>query len=128
MSIFQPAISAAVGGRPMPYVVCACAPVAKPHTAIATATPQISRQGIGHLAAISDAPGPDRIVVVEIVLAAHCEKFGQRRLDIAGLVDGTALDHGGPAVPSPRQTEARQGTRQHRVLQSRVLPAPAVID
>ena len=42
------------------------------------------------------------------------EKFGQRRLDVTGFIDGAALNDGRLAVPMPWQPEARQRPRQHR--------------
>src|SRR5450756_3217954 len=105
---------------------CAGAPPASPtRTSMAM---QSSRVGIGHLAARCDAPGPDRVVVVEMIVAAHSDQFGQRRLDIPRFIDGAALDHGGLAVPVPGQPEPGQRPRQHRLLQLRLLPALAVVD
>src|SRR5258707_14256555 len=86
-----------------------------------------SRIGIGHLSAGRDAPGPDRVVVVKIILAANREKLGQRRLDVTGFIDGAALNDGRLAVPMPRQPEAGQRPRQHRLLQLRLLQALAIV-
>src|SRR6266481_4574798 len=83
---------------------------------------------IGHLAVGRDTPRPDRVVVIIIIVAAHREQFGQGRLDVAGLVNGTALDDCRFAVPVPRQSETGQRPRQHRLLQLRFLPALAVVD
>src|ERR1700752_4397787 len=127
--MFQPAISAGVGARAMPYGLCASARVAHSSSmATANAASPSLREGIGHLAVCRDTPRPDRVVVVDVIVAAHGEQFSQRRLDIAGLVDGAALDHRGLAVPMPWQAEAGQRPRQHRRLQLRRLPALAVID
>src|SRR3954453_5951758 len=95
---------------------------------IASAMPQVSRERIGHLAVGRDAPGPDRVVVVEKILTTHREQFGERRLHIAGLIDRTALDHGRLAVPPPGQTEACQGAGEQWLLQSRPPPTLALID
>src|SRR5207245_10077101 len=89
---------------------------------------RISRTGIGHLAVSGDTPGPDRVVMVDVIVAAHREQFSQGRLNVAGLVDGAALDHRRFSVPVPRQAEAGQRPAQHRLLQLRLLPALAVID
>src|SRR5260370_22843597 len=86
-----------------------------------------SRVRIGHLAVSFDAAGPNRIVVVIIIFAAHREQLSQRRLDITGLIDGAALNHSTLAVPMPGQPEASQRSRQHRLLQLRFLPALAII-
>src|SRR3981081_728893 len=89
---------------------------------------QSSRAGIGHLAISSDAPRPDRIVVVIMIVTANREKFGQRRLDVTGFIDCAALNHSGLTVPMPGKPEAGQRPCQHRFLQRRFLPALAVID
>src|ERR1700688_4350352 len=87
-----------------------------------------SRIRIAHLAVGRDPPGPDRVVVVIVIVAAHTEEFGQRRLHVSGFVDGAALDHGRLAVPVPGQPETGQRARQYRLLPLRFLPALAVID
>ena len=66
--------------------------------------------------------------MIDVIVAAHSEQFSQGRLNVAGLVDGTTLDHRRLALPMPRQAEAGQRPRQHRLLQLRLLPALAVID
>src|SRR5882757_6062559 len=86
------------------------------------------RIGIGHLSAISDAPRPDRVIMIEIILAANREKLGQRRLDVTGFVDGTALNDSSLTVPMPRKRKAGQRPRQHGFLQLRLLPALATIN
>src|SRR6266436_1008478 len=83
---------------------------------------------IGHLAVGRDTPRPDRVVVIVVIVAAHREQFGQGWLNVAGLVDGAALDDCRFAVPVPRQSETGQRPRQHRLLQLRFLPALAVVD
>src|SRR5260370_13358202 len=89
---------------------------------------QSSRIGIGHLAVSSDAPGPDRVVMVSVIVAANREQLGQRRLDITGFIGCAALNDGWLAVPMPGKPEAGQRPRQHRFLQLRLLPPLAVID
>src|SRR5258708_16788130 len=89
---------------------------------------QSSRVGIGHLAVSCDAPGPDRVVMVNIIIAANREKLSQRRLDVTGFIDGAALDHGGLAVPVPGKPEAGQRARPHRFLQLPLLPLLAALD
>src|SRR5437879_4601538 len=126
--MFQPAISAGVAARPMPYGLCASARVAHSSTATANAAGPSLGVGIGQLAVFGDAPGPDRVVMVDVIVAAHREQFGQRRLHVAGLVDGAALDYRRLAIPMPRQAEAGQRPRQYRLLQLCLLPALAVID
>src|SRR5437588_10348876 len=126
--MFRPAISAGVATRPMPYGLCAFALVMHNNVAAANAASSSLRIGICYLAVFSDAPGPDRVVMVDVVVAAHREQFSQGRLHVAGLVDGAALDHRRFSVPVPRQAEAGQRPAQHRLLQLRLLPALAVID
>src|ERR1700740_1071668 len=126
--MFQPAISAGVAVWPMPYGLCASARVAHSTMARANAVSPILRVGIGHLAVCSDTPGPDRVVMVDVILAAHRQQFSQRRLHVAGFVDRAALDYRRLAVPMPRQAEAGQRPPQHWFLQPRRLPALAVID
>src|SRR5258708_39755991 len=94
----------------------------------ANAAMESSRVRIGHLAVSCDAPGPDRVVVVKIIVAANREKFGQCRLDVTGFICGAALNYDGFAVPLPGQPEAGERPGQHRFLQLRFLPALAVID
>src|SRR6266436_650069 len=89
---------------------------------------QSSCVGIGHLAVSRDAPGPDRVVMVSVIVAANREQLSQRRLDITGFIGGAALNDGRSAVPMPGKPEAGQRPRQHRFLQLRWLPALAVID
>src|SRR5216683_505533 len=114
--MFQPAISAGVADRPMPKGLCACARVTYASATTTNAAMHSSRVGIGYLAVSCDAPGPDRVVVIIMIVAANREKFGQRRLDVTGVIDGAALDHRGPAVPVPGEPEAGQRPRQHRFL------------
>src|SRR3981081_1926954 len=84
--------------------------------------------GISYFAAGCDAPRPDGVVVVEIIFAAHSQKFGQRRLDVTGFIFGAALNDGALAVPMPRKPESGQRPRQHRLLRLRLLPALAIVD
>src|SRR5262249_13553993 len=60
-------------------------------------------------------------------LAAMGDDLGARRLHVAALVPGAALQHRGPAVPAPRHAEARERPRQHRLLQRRLAPALASV-
>src|SRR5260370_24385902 len=120
--MFQPAISAGVATRPMPQGTCACADVAHASANTANAAMQSSRVGIGHLAVSRDAPGPDRAVMVSVIVAANREQLGQRRLDITGLIGGAALHDGSPALPMPGKPPARQRPHPHLFLQLRLPP------
>src|ERR1700704_6662368 len=115
--MFQPAISAGAATWPMPYGLCASARAAHSSIATVNAANSTLRVGIGHLAVSSDTPRPDRVVMVDVIVTAHREQFSQRRLHVASLVDGAALDHRRVAVPMPRQAEAGQRPRQHRLPQ-----------
>src|ERR1700730_1030356 len=95
---------------------------------MANAAMQSSRIGIGHLAISCDAPGPDRVVMVMVIVAANREKLGQRRLDVTGFIDSATLNDGRLTVPMPRKPEAGQRPRQHRFLQLCFLPTLARID
>src|SRR5437899_12964691 len=109
--MFQPAISAGVAARPMPYGLCASARAAHSSVATANAASSSLRVGIGHLAVSGDTPRPDCVVMIDVVVAAHSEQFSQGRLHVAGLVDSSALDHRRLAIPMPRQAEAGQRSR-----------------
>src|SRR5271169_3945870 len=112
----------------MPYGLCACADVTHARTKPASAAMRSSRIGIGHLAISCDAPGPDCVVVVIIVIPANREKFGQRRLDVAGFIGRAALNDDRFAVPTPWKPEAGQCPRHHRILQLGDPPTRAVIN
>src|SRR3979411_995779 len=99
--MFQPAISAGVAIRPIPWEPCACARVAPASARTANAAMQSSRVGIGHLAVSGDAPGPDRVVVLIIIVDANREKFGQGLLDVTGFIDCATLHDGRLTVPMP---------------------------
>src|SRR5262245_61232009 len=50
---------------------------------------------------------------IDARLATLGEKLGTRRLNVARLVPGTALQHDRLTVPQPGQAEAGQGLAQH---------------
>src|SRR6201981_5535 len=85
-------------------------------------------RGIAYLAIGFNAPGPDRVVVVEVVFAAHGKQFRQSRLHVSGLIHRSALNDRGFAIPVPGQAEARQCACQDWLLKLRFLPALAVIE
>src|SRR5882672_6328527 len=80
------------------------------------------RVHIFHLPARRDTPRLDSVVVVEELRAFVAHELVARWLDRARLVDSAALEHGRPAVPSPRHAKARQGLGQHRLAQRRLAP------
>src|SRR6266540_4285195 len=60
-------------------------------------------------------------------LAAHGHELRARRLRIAGLVPGAALQYRRTAVPAPGHAEAGEGLGEHRLLQRRLRPAAAAV-
>src|SRR5580700_6788965 len=84
--------------------------------------------GIGNLAIARNAPGPDRVVVVEVIFAANGDQFRQRGLHVPGLVRGAALNDRRLTIPVPGQAEARERARQDRLLKLCFLPALAGVD
>src|SRR5262249_27696036 len=54
------------------------------------------------LPARGHAPGGDAVEMVDGLAAAPGNQVGAGRLNIAALVAGAALQHGGAAVPAPR--------------------------
>src|SRR4029079_5828067 len=88
-------------------------------TAAATSEPRSVLVDIGDLPVARDLPALDRVPVVDRaerhVEAAQCDELAERRLHVAGVVDGAALQHGrAPAVPPPGKAEARVAERQPR--------------
>src|ERR1700761_6383792 len=116
--MFQPAISAGVAVRPIPCGLWALEAVTVASRMPTTrTTPLLGICRIAYLAIACDAPRPDRVVMIEKVLAPAGEQIGERRLDVAGFVDRAAVDHRRLAAPSPEQTEARECAGQQRLLQ-----------
>src|SRR5215471_1039476 len=91
------------------------------------AATKILRIDIFHLAIAGYGPGLDHVVVVDAAVAAQRDELRAARLDVAGLVGRTALQHRGAAVPLPGHAEARRRLRQHRLLQRRNAPALAAV-
>src|SRR5215213_1951898 len=77
---------------------------------------------IAHLPIGRDSPGLDGVVVIEGVDPARLDELRDRRLHVAGLVDGPTLELGRLAVPRPGQAEARPGDRSYGFLQGRWRP------
>src|SRR5262245_53837881 len=57
---------------------------------------------------LGNAPARDPIEVVECLGATIGDELGARRLGIACIVRGAALQDSWPAVPAPRHAEPRQ--------------------
>src|SRR5512144_1347766 len=102
----QPAISSAVGARPMSKrgssaaAGLPCAP-AVPVTAHRTneASSALSDLDIPHLSIRLHAPRLDGVVVIDRPGTTHGTQLRHARLDLARLVDGAALQQRGTAVP-----------------------------
>src|SRR5437667_5646027 len=67
-------------------------------------------------------PALDGVVEVDRVQAADSDKLGQRRLEIAGLVDASRLEDGLTPAPSPVEPEASVGEGEDGCLEPRVPP------
>src|SRR5262245_1865365 len=94
----------------------------------AAATRSVLRIDMFHLALVVDGPAGDHIHVphrergdreVRSGLAAFGDDLRTRRLHIAGLVPGAALQHHRLSVPAPGHAEAGERLAQHRLLQRR---------
>src|SRR5689334_12339497 len=128
----QSARSASVTDWPR-FGVSAAAPEAN---ASAAATSRLLRIDMFHLALAVDSPTGDDIHVphresrhrhVDSRLAALGGDLRARRLRIAGLIPGAALQHDRLAVPAPGHAEAGKRLAQHWLLQRRLRPALAAI-
>src|SRR5262252_11162506 len=134
MLMSQSARSASLTGFPRPGPSPATAALAKSDTA--TASARLLPIDMLCLPLIVDGPGGDDVHVshregghrnVDLGLAAFGEHLGARRLHIAGLVPGAALQHDRLAVPTPGHAEAGERLAQHRLLQRGLRPALAAI-
>src|SRR5258708_8842198 len=87
------------------------------------------RVGILDAAVAIDAPALDRVHVIGLagpgLRAARVAQLLVRRLAVAGLVRGAALQDRGCPVPDPRKAEARGGDRQALILRRRQPPVLA---
>src|SRR5262245_1274367 len=134
MSMSQGAMSVSAIGRPNFASVVAGDrdDVATTQALVIAATMTTTASGlddrIGHLPVRAHRPGEDRIVMLDE--AGQCPRPADllnRRLHVAGRVDGAALDLGGRAVPRPRQPELRQALLEHRLGQVSLSPVPAAV-
>src|SRR5262245_37982931 len=135
MLVSQGARSAGSIGLPRPGPAAEAMP-AQNASAIAKAYRSSSRVDMFHLPARIDTPARDGVEVLvreghrgngRLQLAARGDEFGARRLHVALLVRGPALQGGGPAIPAPRQTKTGQRPRQYRLLQRGLRPRVAAI-
>src|SRR5690606_27624437 len=97
------------------------------HVEAMAATPSSLCVDIAHLAVRGHGPALNRVVMIPIARAALREQRGTRRLYRAGLVDRTALQHRGAAVPTPCDSETAQRLRQHRLVERRLGPRAAAV-
>src|SRR5689334_20550825 len=131
MLMSQAAISACVTGLPRlgPAAIAAL-------DAIAHSAAIVLGVDMLHLAFRVDRPAGDGVEVLVgeaehagrlLRLAALGDELAARRLDVAGLVPGAALQHRGAPVPAPQRAKAREGFAVHRPLQRRLRPARAAV-
>src|SRR6516225_2081654 len=126
MLISQGTISSGVSTRPRFGLSAANATaeaMARPEAAMRRAL----RIDMLHLAFVGNGPGRDGVGVIYRSAAARGDHLLSRRLDVTALVGRAALQDRRPAVPPPRNAEARQRLRQHRRLQRRPRPAFAPV-
>src|ERR1041385_3974147 len=119
----QPAICAGVPGLPKPY----CSGAASAGTAAASSI-ALKNLDIAHFAARLDAPGLDRVVVVDGARSAHFAQLADRRLHVARVVHRPRLQERSLAVPGPVDAETRERLAQHGRLQPRAAPVAAAVD
>src|SRR5262245_36322840 len=129
MSMSQGAMSASAMGRPnfASGVAgdrdCVARAQAVVIVAIAITTASGLDDRIGHLPVRAHRPREDRVVMLdEAGQRPRLADLLNRRLHVAGRVDGTALDLGGRAVPRPRQPELRQALVEHGLGQLGLAP------
>src|SRR5678815_5524888 len=108
------AISPGVAGLPNPKrSAAAVAPctASRVASASAAAAPRARSEDlqIGDGAGRVDAPGLDRVVVIDRARAAYRAQLPDRRLDEAGVVLDPRLQQRRTAVPLPVEREAGQG-------------------
>src|SRR5438874_5115181 len=122
----QPAISAAVADRPRFGVSMW---LAAPHPAVtnASAAHASSRVDMLHLAARGHAPGLDRVAVKDRTVAVLGDELLALGLDVARIVRGARLQHGGAAVPAPWQSKARERSRQNPLAERRLTPRASAV-
>src|SRR4051812_48108136 len=123
MLMSQAAISAGVIGLPRLGPAAAAAPA--PRASARNAARESLRVDMLHLPFRVDRPARRPVVVLADerrdrrrprALAALGDDLRARRLHVAGIVPGAALEHRRPAVPAPQGAEARERLRQHRLL------------
>src|SRR6267143_882234 len=121
----QPAIWAAVGARPR-FGVSVTVARAHPAATTTTATPANARSRVDmlDLAVGGHAPGLDRVVVEDGVVAVVGDERVAFGLDGPRVVGGARLQDARAAVPAPGPAEARERARQPGRSQRRRRPRP----
>src|SRR5262245_9068273 len=123
-SMFQPAISRAVGVRPRLYV-CACAN----DDTMQVATRMLrSSVDIGQLPTASNLPALDGVVVVLRRVAALRDELRTRGLDVTRAVHCATLQDRLAAVPHPWQPKANSRAVEDGLLQLRFPPISPAVD
>src|SRR5688572_14245666 len=128
----QAAISAADAGLPKPKRGDAswragCAVTAAANMEPIATTTHLDHVHIAHVTGRVHAPGLDGVVVIDRARAADFAQLAVRRLDVAGLVDDTALQQSRAAVPLPVDAKPRECLRVHGSLQARGSPVAAAV-
>src|SRR5262249_19221993 len=125
MLMSHPAISVGVAARPrLGFSTWA---LAQPAKTIAMTAPASSRGDMLDLAVGGHAPRLDRVAVEDRVASVLGDELVTLRLHVAGVVDGTRLEHRRGAIPLPSQAEARERARKHRLRERRLDPGAAAV-
>src|SRR3954470_1364204 len=133
MVMSQALMSASLIGLPSFGVSAACA---APSVNASRAAATILRVNMLDLPLGADAPAGDAVVVLVreagdvrhgLGFAAHRDELRARRLEVAGLVEGAALQHRRSTVPAPGHAKARERLGVHRTLQRRLGPGFAAV-
>src|SRR5215471_5287871 len=106
-------------------------------TNISTGTSSLSEHCIGNAPILSDVPGlngvhvngawPRLFVPIRRLHAPVLSQFGERRLNVAGLIRSARHQHRLFTVPRPVIGKAGVGFRMHRILDLRLLPGLAAV-
>src|SRR3982075_1873328 len=106
MLMSQAAISSGVAARPRSGLCAPTTPQLSPSSAAVSS--QRSCIDMLDLPIWRHAPARHAVEMIDAVGAAARDQLGTRRLHITARVDRAALQHGGAAVPAPRDAKARE--------------------
>src|SRR5262249_37128067 len=125
MLMSHPAISVGVAARPRLGVSTWA--LAQPAKTIAMTARASSRVDMLDLAVGGHAPRLDRVAVEDRVASVLGDELVPLRLHVAGIVDGTRLEHRRGAIPLPSQAETRERARKDRLRERRLDPGAAAV-